>query len=216
MLFPTDIKEAVNLYLSYGFRPMPLFGIDQQCKHKPIKPELDCKGQCWGKVPMVEHWPNVDNFEFPEGCNIALIMGKQRNNKWLVGFDIDGVLDLSEFMFLPPTLECTTNRGKHLIYEVEADSALGNWNDILNLRNETGYRLNYQGALDIRYCRGAMVSPPSFTKNLTRYEWINFQMPTLLPSSEIIYLKRKRKFQFPHIKRYSKWSLDPLHFNKKP
>ena len=215
-----SIHEAVAFYQSNGFRPMPLYGIEDKCQHRPIKPELDCKGQCWGKVPKIEHWPDHDNFtikDFPEGCNLALIMGEQLDGRWFVGLDVDGQLDLNEFLILPPTLECKTNRGKHLIYEVTPDSALGNWNDILSTRSKIiGYRLNYTGALDIKYCRGAMASPPSSTKTGGQYEWMEWRQPEFLPDSEVNYMKRKRKFSHPNVTRYQKWSQDPTHKGKRP
>lgn len=215
-----NIKEAVEFYIKNGFRVMPIFGIHEKCQHRPIKPELDCKGQCWGKVPMQEHWPDKEIFtpdDFNEGCNLAIIMGKQLDGRWFLGIDIDGIFDISEFLILPPTLECITNRGKHLIYEVPEDSPLGNWNDIFRTRSESlGYRTGYQGAVDIKYCRGAMVSPPSLNKSGNEYQWIEWRQPELLPDSEIKYLIRKRRYAYPDVKRYSKWSLDPLHKNKKP
>lgn len=214
-----SVKKAAQFYIDHGFRVLPIYGVQEGCKHKPVKPELDCKGQCWGKVPAADHWPDEDftpdNFE--ENSNLALIMGKQSDGRWFVGFDIDGELDLSEFLQLPETLECKTNRGRHLIFEVPADAPLGNWNDILSTRSETtGYRYGYNGALDIKYCRGAMVSPPSFTKTGSRYVWNEWRQPAELPHSEIIYLIRKRKFAFPKIERYRKWSLDPMHKAKRP
>lgn len=214
-----NIKQSVEFYISQGFRPMPLFGPQQGCKHRPIKPELDCRGQCWGKVPSIEHWPEKDIFtpdDFHEGSNLALIMGKQLDGRWFVGLDIDGNLDLTEFLHLPETLECITNRGRHLIYQVDPDTPLGNWNDILSTRSDTGYRLNYQGALDIKYCRGAMTSPPSLNKNNKEYYWLKWRQPEILPNSEVIYLIRKRKFSHPKVKRYRKWSQYPSHIGKHP
>lgn len=215
-----NIQEAVRFYTKQGFRAMPVFSVTQGCHHRPVNAALDCKGQCWGKVPMTENWPDVEMYEpkdFPGGCNLALIMGRQLDGRWFVGLDIDGLFDLSEFLQLPETLECSTNRGKHLIFEVKPDTPLGNWNDIFSTRSETlGYKNNYLGAVDIKYCRGAMVSPPSFTKSGTKYEWNKWMQPAMLPDSEIVYLIRKRKWSHPNVKRYSKWSLDPTHKNKKP
>ena len=219
-MVPMDIKSAVSFYISEGYRPMPLFSVEEKCKHRPYKPELDCKGQCWGKVPMIEHWPDNDIYTadaFPNNANVALIMGKQRDGRWLVGFDLDGELELEQFIFLPPTLECKTKRGKHFIYEVEPDTPLGNWNDILGTRSKTfGYKLDYKGALDIKYCRGAMASPPSQCKDGSLYIWNEWIKPTQLPYSEIQYIIRRRKSMHPSVKRYSTWSKDPMHFNKKP
>lgn len=214
------IHEAVMFYKSHGMRPMPIFDVSMGCKHRPYKPELDCKGQCWGKVPIIEHWTEKDDFEiedFPEKCNLALIMGKQLDGRWLVGIDIDGELDLSEFIHVPETLECKTNRGKHLIYEVTPDSPLGNWNDIFNTRSDiTGYKCGYNGAVDLKYCRGAMVSPPSKTKTDLVYEWIEWRQPAFMADTEVKYLIRKRKISHAKVKRYTRWTLDPSHKGKRP
>ncbi len=214
-----EMKKAVEFYHSHGFRAMPLFGIHEKCKHTPIKPELDCKGQCWGKVPMFEHWPDKQFTvnDFKEGCNLAIILGKQLDGRWLMGIDVDGQFNIEEFMHLPSTLECVTNRGRHLIFEVNSDEPLGNWNDIFSTRSEiTGYRWGYEGAVDIKYCRGAMTSPPSLNKNGSEYTWIEWRTPEFLPTSEINFLIRKRKFSHPNVKRYKKWSLDPIHKGKRP
>src|ERR1700722_15676131 len=98
------MHETVEFYQNNGFRVMPLFGIGDKCKHVPIKPELDCRGQCWGKVPMERHWPDKELFrkeDFLPGCNLALIMGEQLDGRWFVGLDIDGEFDIEEFLFLP-------------------------------------------------------------------------------------------------------------------
>lgn len=220
ILFPETIKEAAQFYIDHGFRPMPIFGVHEGCKHKPYKPELDCRGQCWGKVPKAEHWPDHEVFgpeHFDNNCNLALIMGKQLDGRWFFGLDIDGDLDLTEFLILPETLECKTNRGRHLIFEVPEDTPLGNWNDAFSTRSETlGYRTGYFGALDLKYCRGAFVSPPSKTKVGNQYQWLNWRKPELLPEDEIRYLIRKRRYAFPNVKRYNKWSTDPGHKNKNP
>lgn len=213
-----SIQEAAQFYMDTNYRPLPIFGIHEKCKHRPVKPELDCKGQCLGKVPKIEHWPDkqISITDFDTRDNIALIMGKQKDGRWLVGFDIDGELDLSKWFDLPETLECSTNRGRHLIFEVPADTPLGNWNDILNTRSDVGYRSGYKGALDIKYCRGAMVSPPSTTKTQTILEWKEWRNPAKLPISVINNVINRRKNMFPNVERYRKWSDDPLHNGKNP
>jgi hypothetical protein len=215
-----DMHGAVDFYQNNGFRVMPLFGIQEKCKHIPVKPELDCRGQCWGKVPMERHWPEKDFLkkeDFSPGCNLAIILGEQLDGRWFVGLDIDGEFNLEEFLVLPPTLQCSTRRGTHLIFEVMPDTALGNWNDIFSTRSKTsGYRLDYTGAVDIKYCRGAMTSPPSRTRDGLEYSWLEWMQPTMMPDSEISFLKRKRQYSFPKIKRYRKWSQDPTHFGKRP
>jgi len=219
MLSFEQMHKAVNFYIENGFRPMPLFDVAAGCKHRPKIEGLDCQGQCYGKVPIEEHWPDKKGFtseDFPTGCNLGLIMGQQLDGRWFIGFDIDGILSLDEFLILPPTLECITNRGRHLIYEVTKDSPLGNWNDIFSTRSETlGYRSGYNGALDLKFCRGAMTSPPSRTRVGSEYKWIEWRQPEFLPDSEIKYLIRKRKFAYPHITRYRSWSANPSHKNKR-
>lgn len=212
-----SMKDAAKFYIDKGFRPMPLYGIEDGCKHR--QEDYDCKDQCIGKVPKSEHCYDRDYSEddFNENTNLALIMGKQSDNRWFVGFDIDGELDLDEFLLLPETLECSTARGKHLIFEVPSDSPLGNWNDIFHTRSAmAGYRVGYKGAMDLKYCRGAMASPPSKTKNNGTYEWKKWMEPAMLPDSEINFLVRKRKFAYPHIDRYRRWSQEPTHKGKRP
>ena len=96
-----EMRDAVEFYLNNNFRPIPLFGPSHgcQCGH-------DCRKmggqfqQCIGKVPIDPEWANKELFtpdEFPEGCNVALAMGKQQNGKWLVGIDIDGDINIEDF-----------------------------------------------------------------------------------------------------------------------
>jgi len=212
------IKEAAQFYIDKGMRPMPIYGIESKCQHKPIKPGFDCKGQCWGKVPIHEHWPDkiFTPDDFDDDCNLALIMGKQTDGRWLLGIDIDGEYDLRPSMFAPDTLECKTNRGKHLIYQVEADMPLGNWADIFGTLAPTGYKWSQKGSVDLKYARGAMVSPPSLTKTGGTYEWKQWREPAILPQGDISYMIRRRAFFFPKAKRFKKWSFDPKNFGKKP
>ena len=214
MIF-NSVKEAFAFYNRQGFRCMPVVSIDDSCIHDKEK----CKDQCLGKVPATDHWPDVDfsQQDFNDNHNLALIMGKQLDGRWLVGFDIDGILPIEDFFQLPETLECLTRRGRHLIFEVPPDSPLGNWRDILSTRSKTtGYKHGFQGALDVKYSRGAMVSPPSKSKEGFIYTWKKWMQPSLLPHSEIVFLLRKIKAKHPDIKRYSKWSSDPMHKGKRP
>lgn len=215
----SKMKEAILFYKSEGMRVMPLFGVHELCQHPVVFPLKDCNGQCWGKVPRYNNWPDreFDHDHWKPGDNLALVLGRQLDGRWLMGLDIDGIFNIDEHLCLPPTLECTTQRGRHLVYEVPEDTPLGNWNDIFSTRSELlGYRWGYEGAVDIKYCRGAMTSPPSLTKSGTEYQWKEWIRPALLPEEEIRYIIRKRKFYYPHIKRYTKWSLDPNHKNVKP
>jgi hypothetical protein len=217
-----EMKRSVEFYLANGYRVMPLYGVQEGCKHPVVMVDeikKDCMGQCWGKVPIFEHWPDSDFTvdDFKPGDNIALIMGKQHDGRWLVGLDIDGDLNLDEWMILPKTLTCRTNRGIHLIFEVNEDTPLGNWNDALSTRSELlGYKWGYTGALDIKYCRGAMTSPPSMTKIGTQYKWDEWMHPAILTPDVIDLLIRKRKWSHPKVKRFRKWTLYPTHKGQRP
>ena len=71
-------------------------------------------------------------------------------------------------------------------------------------------------SLDIKYCRGAVVSPPSKSHKGGRYTWVRFMKPALLPQEVIAYLIKARKKQYPNVTRYRTWSQDPAHKGKKP
>ena len=212
----SDVKEMFAIYTSNGMRSMPIYGIKDGCKHTRIT----CAGHCFGKVPTTEHWPEKPRFkqdDFHDDCNIALIMGKQFDGRWFVGIDIDGGLDLKSHFEYPETLECTTRRGRHLVFEVPPDTPLGNWTNALDTINKKiGYRDGVQAAVDVKYCRGAMVSPPSVSSSGERYRWVRFMKPAMLPAQAIEYLIKKRKKAYPLVPRYRRWSHNPAHKGQKP
>ena len=210
---------------------MPIYGVGQGCKHDqkdldrlralrddPFAPDRHTSGLCFGKVPIEEEWADLPRFferDFEEGSNLALIMGKQFDGRWLVCFDIDGELDLNLYFKLPDTLESKTGRGRHLIYEVYPDTPLGNWVNVLQTKGKKlGGR--EQGSLDLKYCRGAVVSPPSKSHNGKEHIWVRFVKPVMLPREVIVKLINIRKKNFPKVQRYSLWSLNPTHKGKKP
>lgn len=213
-----SIKEAAQFYIDHGLRPLPIFSVDEGCKCK--NPSANCiKEQCFGKVPSVENWPDkqIDADCFNDAHNLALIMGKQTDGRWFLGIDIDGEFDISSFMTLPKTLECNTARGRHLIFRVEENSPLGNWKDIFGTRDTySGYKKNFKGAVDLKFCRGAMVSPPSKSKTGVDYEWNEWMEPAFLERYEVQFLVRLHKKNFPKVTTYRTWSADPLHKGKKP
>jgi hypothetical protein len=208
----TTIHEAVRFYHSNNMRCMPIYGPQHGCKH-PLG--LCGYEKCFGKIPKDSEWANKDfkESDFEEGDNLALIMGKQRDGRWLVGLDIDGELDLSQYWQLPFTLESTTRRGRHLIFEVYPNLPLGNWADIFSERKKKEL---YKGQLDIKYARGAMVSPPSKSSNLVEHKWLRWMKPAQLPSDVVRDIIRFQKKKHPLVKRYPLWSLDPSHKGKKP
>jgi hypothetical protein len=170
----TSIWGAVREYLDLGLRPIPVYGVRQ--------------GQCWcgqahkdrgeGKHPKDAKWADrVTRYtaeDFIPGDNVALAMGKQPDGRWLVGLDYDfgngrdvrlshlpPVLSLA---YLPATMTTRTPHGRHLIFEVPADTYLSNWVDVLHTKREQGY------ALDVKYARGALVSGPSGHRDGKHYE----------------------------------------------
>ncbi len=213
-----DIKEAAQFYMDQGFRIVPLHPLSKGCIHEDKK-RLTCAGKCIGKEEKIEEWPDatitLDSFE--DGDNLALVMGKQLDGRWFLGIDIDDKLDLDKFIELPETLECSTAKGRHLIYEVEADSGLGNWNDIFHTRiNKRNYKPGWSGAVDLKYCRGALVSPPSISSSGFQYEWKEWRMPARLLSWQVDFFIRIHKKNRPSVKVYKKWSMYPSHKGKKP
>jgi hypothetical protein len=130
-----------------------------------------------GKHPKEPKWADrVTGYrteEFIPGDNIALAMGKQPDGRWLVGLDYDfgasrdvlvSLPPVLAMAYLPETLTTRTPHGMHLIYEVPADTYLGNWVDVLHTKRERGY------ALDLKYARGALVAGPSWHRDGKQYQ----------------------------------------------
>jgi len=217
--YQSTLKSWVTTYFDKGYRPIRLYHPEDGCQCLYKNKEESCENQCLGKVPYYDNWPDreftINDFE--ERCNVALAMGKQPNGKWLLAIDIDGFLPWWWFDEIPKTLESTTGRGKHYIFSVPPDSPFGNWTDIFHTRSKvTGYRLDHKGAVDIRYCRGAIVAPPSLHKSNKQYEWKNWIEPAELPElyiRDIINAHIKRR---PNVQHYQRWSSNPSHKNKKP
>jgi len=201
-----SIREAARFYLDNNFRPIPVYGPQMGCKCQ--NPE-GCSDQCLGKVPIDRDWMDKDLYspwDFPDGCNLALAMGKQQNGKWLLGVDFDGDINVSDMLFLPPTLTVRSGRGYHMIYEVRPDCALGNWVDVLGTRDKkTGYKGDVNGAIDFRYCRGALLAPPSTHKSGKKYEWHNFTEPLMLPEDTLHRMRARYYRKHPNVKRHSSW-----------
>ena len=79
-----------NLYLDNNFRPIPVFGPQMGCRCTRRQDSTGCQQQCLGKVPVDPNWADKDLFspwDFEEGFNVALAMGRQQNGKWLLGID---------------------------------------------------------------------------------------------------------------------------------
>lgn len=213
-----SIKEWAQFYIDHGFRPMPVFSVEDGCKCK--NPSSNCiKDQCFGKVPSISNWPDkqIDINCFDNADNLSLIMGKQDDGRWFLGFDIDGDFSFDGILDLPETLECSTARGRHLIFRVSEDLPLGNWNDIFSTRESSKeYKKGYKGAVDLRYCRGSLVSPPSKTHSGSFYEWNKWMEPTFLDRYETSLLIRLHKKNFPNVETYRTWTSNPTHKGKKP
>lgn len=174
--------DSVKTYLARGWRPIPVFGVNAAGTCGCGAPELATAhgkvGQGIGKHPIDPDWKDRKPFEaseFPEGCNVALAMGRQVNGDWLVALDFDGEVQEESWLGpLPPTLSAITGRGFHLVFRTEAFAPLGNWRDAWFTRDKaTGYRLGFNGALDIRFARGAIVAPPSAHRNGSTYQWLH-------------------------------------------
>lgn len=217
---PKNIIEAAEFYIEHGFRPIPVYEINEGCKHYlETKRGMKCTGRCHGKVPKIADWCDrkISPDDFEDGDNLGLVMGKQSNGRWFVAIDIDGDFDIDKVINLPKTLECPTNRGRHLIFEVPANTPLGNWNDLFSTRSGPGtYKKNFKGAVDLKYCRGVVISPPSITQSGKAYQWDEWIEPAELDHNSIRLLVLHHKKSVPTAKIYNKWSADPSHKNKKP
>jgi hypothetical protein len=169
----TLVRDAARAYKANGLRPIPVFGVrDQRCLCGQLHQD---RGE--GKHPKHPSWADSSfpyrSADFGPKDNIALAMGKQPDGRWLVGLDYDFgagrdvLLSLPPVLamsYLPETLTTRTPHGRHLIFEVPADTYLGNWTDILHTKREQGY------ALDVKYARGALVSGPSWHRDGKQYQ----------------------------------------------
>lgn len=215
-------NDWIRHYVDRGMRPIPVYPPSYGCRCKA--PTKRCmSGTCHGKTPMIEHWADRDPASivakrYPDDVNVALAMGQQPNGKWLVAIDIDGmIMDPSAFLGpLPPTLQAYTGGGTHLIYSVPANVPFGNWNALVTMPT---------GSIDLKYCRGAVVAPPSIHRNGSHYQWIesahgqlaqsSMRDPVPLPTPVITRLIDLHRIAYPNARRYDRWSDHPDHRGKR-
>lgn len=173
------IREAVERYISEGFRPMPLWGVDSQgrclCGGVDRRTGKPCNAGKHSPDPIERDWKDraYAPSDFIEGQNVALALGPQlRSPDWLVCLDFDGLADpytidvhLGAVHTLPRTRTQRSPRGCHLFYWVRPYEALGNWNDCFQTKHSAGW------ACDIRYARGRInVAPSRSAFGLYRWE----------------------------------------------
>jgi hypothetical protein len=132
--------------------------------------------------------------DFAIDDNVALGMGRQPDGRWLVAIDYDGTPTVP-WGELPPTMGTTTGRGRHFIFQVRDSEPLGNWIDALGARDKTtGYKPGHSGAVDVRYARGAVVSPPSLHRSGARYVGNGLPIAPLPERvAAVIYQERRRR-----------------------
>lgn len=189
----TGIREAVELYTSVGFRPMPMHGVrDGACACGGSECRPGKHAPAW----VEDTWKEGAEFgpaDFNPGDNVALALGPWGGSDgWLVCLDCDGPFDVDGYLWgLPETLEQRSPRGRHLFYEVRPYAPLGNWVDVF----ETKY--SHGAALDVRYARGRINVSPSETL-FGGYEWHRFREPAELPESALdVILDRRRERGLP-------------------
>lgn len=181
------VRQAVEFYLSIGFRPMPMYGlVDGACACG----SLECRAGKHAPPLVEETWKEgwaFDPDDFNAGDNIAIALGPWGgSDDWLVCLDVDGPFDIEGYMWdLPATLEQKSPRGRHLFFTVPAYAPLGNWVDCMQTKRQTG------GALDIRYARGRINVAPSRTL-FGRYEWGEFRSPAPLPERVVDAILERR------------------------
>ncbi len=186
MTFET-IFEWVDFYLSVGFRPMPMWGVDSDgyCKCGAG----DCRPGKHAEPEVEAEWKEGAVYEalaFTDSHNIAIALGPWGGSEdWLVCLDLDGPFPIEQYMQLPPTLEQKSPRGRHLFFTVPAFSPLGNWVDCFQTKYSEG------SALDIRYARGRVNVAPSRTAHGT-YAWGEFREPAPLPQAAIDVILNRR------------------------
>lgn len=199
----SSIVAAAELYLSKGFRVVPLYGIDEdglcRCDNDACKPRDGGKHE----PPATDgKWKDGRTFEaadFNEQMNIALAMGpcllSLAEGRWLMALDVDGHDDARAFFpDLPPTLTQKTPRGVHCVYTVAHEAPLGNWVDVF-----AGKSSGQSMTLDIRYARQRIVVAPSRCVashgDGQGYRWIDWRPPAALPQhviDTILDIRRQR------------------------
>lgn len=174
------VREAVEFYLSIGFRPMPMHGVENGACRCGAS---DCRAGKHAPEWVESTWKEGGEYgptDFSEQDNIAIALGPWGGaDDWLVCLDLDGPFPVEQYLgTLPPTLEQASPRGRHLFYSVPPFTPLGNWVDCFVTKYGEG------SALDIRYARGRVNVAPSRTLFGT-YEWGAFREPAPLPESAI-------------------------------
>jgi len=188
----TDMRTAAAAYISRGFRVQPLYGVDAlgrcRCGNPACEPRDAGKHAAPGVDERAKNGAPFHASEFPDGCNLAMLMGPWGGSRdWLVALDYDVYSgDPERVVALPSTLRHMTPRGWHDIYNVPAFTPLGNYLDVLGTRErEQGF------GLDLRYARGRIAAPPS-----RGYAWVDEHAPiTELPRAfvERILDERRRR-----------------------
>lgn len=185
-------------YIALGLRPIPVHAPETGCHCD--RAHVKDPQQCHGKVPSHDNWadrPPFQAHEFPACCNVALAMGRQPDGRWLLGIDVDGEVDLRRAFGcdLPDTLETSTGRGEHYIYQVRDAADFGNWVDVFSYRDkDRGYKPGYRGAVDLRYARGALVVAPSRHRSGVQYQTTLRDIARLPPAAAVaIYAARKKR-----------------------
>lgn len=181
-----SVRAAVEFYKSIGMRPMPMYGVDGvgcRCGGG------DCRPGKHATSEVESTWKEGREFvpdDFREHDNIAVALGPWGgSDDWLVCLDLDGPFPVEQYMQLPPTLEQTSPRGRHLFFTVPAYAPLGNWVDCFLTKYTEG------SALDIRYARGRVNVAPSRTLFGT-YSWGEFREPARLPEEAIAVILDRR------------------------
>lgn len=175
-----SVRSAVEFYLSIGLRPMPMWGVTETACRCGL---FDCRPGKHAQPEVEETWKEGREFavdDFTEDDNIAIACGPWGGSEdWLVCLDLDGPFPVEQYLgALPPTLEQTSPRGRHLFFTVPAFTPLGNWVDCFLTKYTDG------SALDIRYARGRVNVAPSRTLHGT-YTWGEFREPAPLPQEAI-------------------------------
>lgn len=192
----TPVQLAVRQYITQGFRPVPMWGVDAagQCLCGGRLPDgKECRAGKHSPDPIERDWKETRYApgDFVEGQNVALALGPWKPGKWLVCFDFDGLPADYEgvpFFSLPPTLTQRSPRGLHLFFTVPEFEPLGNWTDVFRTKRGDGM------ALDIRYARGRINVAPS-RNPWGSYHWQDWGDPAELPqeAAERIYDDRRAR-----------------------
>ncbi len=184
------VREAVARYLTQGFRPLPMWGVDDrgECRCGGIDPRTRKPCNAGKHSRDEDSWKNGREYrpeDFSEQDNVALALGPWKPGKWLVCLDFDGG-PVPLTMRAPPTLEQRSPRGFHQFYWVPEYEPLGNWVDCWATKWTRGW------SCDVRYARGRINVEPSRSAH-GRYEWANDREPAELPHGFLQRLYRERR-----------------------